>query len=121
MCAGVGKSGSPTLKSHMAMPAARICRAFAAAANVADGCTEEASLETGIIEVSLEEYQPCMIQICLICVICGLIDSSSARRIAMKIAHFVQRYPPALGGSEAYFQRLSRYLVYHSHAVDVWT
>jgi glycosyltransferase involved in cell wall biosynthesis len=105
----------------MAMPAARICRAFAAAANVADGCTEEASLEMGIIEVSLEEYQPFMIQICVICVICGLIDSSSVRRIAMKIAHFVQRYPPALGGSESYFQRLSRYFADRSYSVDVWT
>ncbi|HLW65265.1 MAG TPA: glycosyltransferase family 4 protein [Gemmataceae bacterium] len=38
----------------------------------------------------------------------------------MKIAHFVQRYPPALGGSEAYFQRLSRYFA-DSHSVDVWT
>jgi glycosyltransferase involved in cell wall biosynthesis len=28
----------------------------------------------------------------------------------MRVAHFVQRYPPALGGSEAYFARLSRYL-----------
>ena len=26
---------------------------------------------------------------------------------AMRIAHFVPRYPPALGGSEAYFARLS--------------
>ena len=24
----------------------------------------------------------------------------------MRVAHFVQRYPPALGGSEAYFARL---------------
>ena len=29
----------------------------------------------------------------------------------MRVAHFIQRYPPALGGSEAYFARLSRYLV----------
>ena len=39
----------------------------------------------------------------------------------MKIAHFVQRYPPALGGSEAYFQRLSRYPSSHGHDVTVWT
>ena len=39
----------------------------------------------------------------------------------MKIAHFVQRYPPALGGSEAYFQRLSRYLAVRGHDVTVWT
>ena len=28
----------------------------------------------------------------------------------MHVAHFVHRYPPALGGSEAYFARLSEYL-----------
>ena len=28
----------------------------------------------------------------------------------MRVAHFVQRYPPALGGSEAYFARLSEFL-----------
>ncbi|HEV3145541.1 MAG TPA: glycosyltransferase family 4 protein [Gemmataceae bacterium] len=39
----------------------------------------------------------------------------------MQIAHFIQRYPPALGGSEAYFQRLSQYLGDHSHSVSVWT
>jgi glycosyltransferase involved in cell wall biosynthesis len=39
----------------------------------------------------------------------------------MKLAHFIQRYPPALGGSEAYFQRLSRFLAQRSHGVSVWT
>jgi glycosyltransferase involved in cell wall biosynthesis len=39
----------------------------------------------------------------------------------MRIAHFVQRYPPALGGSEAYFARLSRHLVEHGHQVSVST
>lgn len=39
----------------------------------------------------------------------------------MHLAHFVQRYPPALGGSEIYFQRLSRHLVAQGHSVDVWT
>src|SRR5437762_6908185 len=39
----------------------------------------------------------------------------------LRIAHFVQRYPPALGGSEAYFQRLSRHLADAGHSVDVWT
>jgi glycosyltransferase involved in cell wall biosynthesis len=39
----------------------------------------------------------------------------------VRVAHFVQRYPPALGGSEAYFARLSRYLVQHGDAVTVWT
>lgn len=39
----------------------------------------------------------------------------------MRIAHFVQRYPPALGGSEAYFARLSRHLARQSHEVTVFT
>ena len=39
----------------------------------------------------------------------------------MRVAHFIQRYPPALGGSEAYFQRLSRYLAAARDAVTVWT
>jgi len=39
----------------------------------------------------------------------------------LNIAHFVQRYPPALGGSEAYFQRLTRFLTGRGHSVTVWT
>lgn len=39
----------------------------------------------------------------------------------MKIAHFVQRYPPAIGGSEAYFDRLSRFLVAGGNQVTVFT
>jgi glycosyltransferase involved in cell wall biosynthesis len=39
----------------------------------------------------------------------------------MRVAHFVQRYPPALGGSEAYFARLSCYLAQQGDAVSVWT
>lgn len=39
----------------------------------------------------------------------------------LRIAHFIQRYPPALGGSEAYFHRLSRYFVGLGHQVTVWT
>jgi glycosyltransferase involved in cell wall biosynthesis len=39
----------------------------------------------------------------------------------MRIAHFVQRYPPALGGSEAYFARLSRYLAAAGDDVTVFT
>jgi glycosyltransferase involved in cell wall biosynthesis len=39
----------------------------------------------------------------------------------MRVAHFIQRYPPALGGSEAYFARLSRYLVAAGDAVAVFT
>lgn len=39
----------------------------------------------------------------------------------MRVAHFVQRYPPALGGSEAYFARLSRFLAAQGDAVSVFT
>jgi glycosyltransferase involved in cell wall biosynthesis len=39
----------------------------------------------------------------------------------MRVAHFVQRYPPALGGSEAYFARLGRYLAGQGDAVTVFT
>jgi glycosyltransferase involved in cell wall biosynthesis len=39
----------------------------------------------------------------------------------MRIAHFVQRYPPALGGSEAYFARLSRFLSAAGDQVTVFT
>jgi glycosyltransferase involved in cell wall biosynthesis len=39
----------------------------------------------------------------------------------MRVAHFVQRYPPALGGSEAYFARLSRYLAAAGDEVTVFT
>src|ERR1700722_7925388 len=39
----------------------------------------------------------------------------------MHIAHFVHRYPPALGGAEAYTARLSNYLVSCGDEVSVWT
>lgn len=39
----------------------------------------------------------------------------------MRIAHFIQRYPPARGGSETYFERLSRYLVQAGDQVTVFT
>src|SRR5947207_1584781 len=39
----------------------------------------------------------------------------------MRIAHFVHRYPPALGGAEAYFARLGSYLATHGDAVTVFT
>src|SRR5438876_1128789 len=42
MCSGVGKSGSPRLKSKTVLPWARSCRASAPAASVADGCTSAA-------------------------------------------------------------------------------
>src|SRR5262249_46053876 len=40
---------------------------------------------------------------------------------SLRVAHFVQRYPPALGGSEAYFARLSRHLVALGNQVTVFT
>jgi glycosyltransferase involved in cell wall biosynthesis len=40
---------------------------------------------------------------------------------AVRVAHFVQRYPPALGGSEAFFARLSKYLAAHGDPVTVFT
>jgi glycosyltransferase involved in cell wall biosynthesis len=39
----------------------------------------------------------------------------------MRVAHFIQRYPPALGGSESYFRRLSHYLSDRGDDVSVWT
>jgi glycosyltransferase involved in cell wall biosynthesis len=40
---------------------------------------------------------------------------------AMRLAHFIQRYPPALGGSEAYFARLSRWCATQGDEVTVFT
>jgi glycosyltransferase involved in cell wall biosynthesis len=39
----------------------------------------------------------------------------------MRVAHFIQRYPPALGGSEAWFGRLSRHLSACGDSVTVFT
>lgn len=39
----------------------------------------------------------------------------------MHIAQFIQRYPPALGGSEVYAERLTRYLTECGDRVTVWT
>ncbi len=39
----------------------------------------------------------------------------------MRVAHFVQRYPPALGGSEAYLARLARFLVQAGDSCTVFT
>lgn len=39
----------------------------------------------------------------------------------MHVAQFVHRYPPALGGAEAWAARLSRHLVAAGHRVTVWT
>jgi glycosyltransferase involved in cell wall biosynthesis len=41
--------------------------------------------------------------------------------MSLRVAHFVQRYPPALGGSEAYFARLGRYLTGRGDRVTVFT
>jgi glycosyltransferase involved in cell wall biosynthesis len=41
--------------------------------------------------------------------------------MSLRAAHFVHRYPPALGGSEAYFARLSRYLAAAGDRVTVFT
>ena len=39
----------------------------------------------------------------------------------MHVAHVIHRYPPARGGSEAYFARLGAHLVGCGDAVTVWT
>jgi L-malate glycosyltransferase len=39
----------------------------------------------------------------------------------MHVAQFVHRYPPALGGAEAWTARLSRHLVARGHTVTVYT
>ncbi len=39
----------------------------------------------------------------------------------LHVAHFVHRYPPAIGGAEAYFARLGEYLSGCGDTVDVWT
>ena len=39
----------------------------------------------------------------------------------MRVAHFVHRYPPALGGAEAYFARLGRWLAAVGDDVTVFT
>ena len=39
----------------------------------------------------------------------------------MRVAHFVQRYPPAIGGSESFFARLSRHLAAAGDEVTVFT
>ncbi len=39
----------------------------------------------------------------------------------MRLAHFIHRYPPALGGAEAYFARLSRFCVGAGDDVTVFT
>lgn len=40
---------------------------------------------------------------------------------AMHLIHFAPRYPPALGGSEAYVERLTRFFEANGDSVDIWT
>ncbi len=39
----------------------------------------------------------------------------------LHVAHFVPRYPPALGGAESYVRRLSEFLAADGDGVTVWT
>ena len=39
----------------------------------------------------------------------------------MHVAQFVHRYPPAIGGAEAYTARLCDYLASRGDSVTVWT
>ena len=39
----------------------------------------------------------------------------------MHVAQFVHRYPPAIGGAEAYTARLCDYLAARGHSMSVWT
>src|SRR5262249_10199904 len=50
-----------------------------------------------------------------------LTNAATPRMVPLRVAHFIQRYPPALGGSEAYFARLSRHLVAAGDEVTVFT
>src|SRR5262249_46342964 len=43
------------------------------------------------------------------------------RMVGMHVAHFIHRYPPAIGGAEAYFARLGEYLCVQGDTVTVWT
>jgi glycosyltransferase involved in cell wall biosynthesis len=46
---------------------------------------------------------------------------AQSQSATLRVAHFVQRYPPALGGSEAYFARLSWHLADCGFAVTAHT
>lgn len=47
--------------------------------------------------------------------------SGADGRPTIKILHVIHRYPPATGGSEKYFEEISRRLVQKGHEVHVWT
>jgi glycosyltransferase involved in cell wall biosynthesis len=51
----------------------------------------------------------------------GQVPNQSTGKEAVRVAHFIQRYPPALGGSEAYFARLGRFLAAQGDEVTVFT
>lgn len=51
----------------------------------------------------------------------GSSERFSAREGGMHIAHFVHRYPPAVGGCEAYVARLGQHLADLGDRVSVWT
>src|SRR6516165_10555515 len=143
MCSGVWKSGSPRLKSKTFTPSAFICLALAPAARVAEGWTAAAIREIGIISAFLQGIPlsrrsrtgawPAPVRDRRLTRrgfrFGGIVPHEALRRErrsgrtrnVMRIAHFVQRYPPALGGSEAYFARLSRHLAASGDAVTVFT
>src|SRR5882724_4076630 len=49
------------------------------------------------------------------------VQSVESRMTSPRYVHLIQRYPPALGGAESYFARLSRYLAQQGNQVDVHT
>src|SRR5262245_53273129 len=53
--------------------------------------------------------------------IMGLTPHARQEHEAMRIAHFIHRYPPAVGGSEAWFARLSRQFAAWGDDVTVFT
>src|SRR5439155_1157544 len=78
---------------------------------VAEGCTAAAIREIEICIAACPRGRAGFGSACIVSKGLGARERNSGRRrIVMRVAHFVQRYPPALGGSEAYFARLSRYL-----------
>src|SRR5579883_3075546 len=117
------------------MPSAFICRALAPTASVADGCTAAAILEIGImvamVTVAWARSRPGSVPgppPGLVCPQRTIVPNGSpiwlsdkVSRTVMRIAHFIQRYPPALGGSEAYFARLSRFLAAAGDQITVFT
>src|SRR6266542_6428020 len=113
MCSGVGKSGSRRLKSKTVLPWDRSCRASAPAASVADGCTSAAMREMVTAFSPLDI--PYLLELCPWSVVhckdflttdhgprttdnCMTAPEGNRGERPLRVAHFVQRYPPALGG-----------------------